>query len=194
MALTNKLQNIADCYPDPEGEPDLNAREYSNEKLFEWIINSGKFPINGARLLDIGSGMYGSEFVNRYRKDFPGTKTIFLDSSKFLLDKLDSPNNICADGIQMPFPDETFDLEYAGHIISAGVIKNHFHLNDESYNITKESYRVLKRGGLFVFTYVMGDEAQTLINLSEIGFKNLEHLQRIKWYGGIPTDTYAAIK
>jgi ubiquinone/menaquinone biosynthesis C-methylase UbiE len=143
--------------------------------------------------LDIGSGIYGSDFVNRYGKAFPNTKIVYVDSVPYLLEKLDKPNKVCANGAQMPFPDESFDIAYAGHIISEGVLRNRWHSKDASYKIAREGHRILKPNGLFVFTYTMGDDNQTLDNLSEIGFRELEHLQRIKWYG-IPTDTYAVRK
>ncbi len=170
--------------------------ESANQELFEIIRSSGKFPISGSvRLLDIGSGSDGSEFVNRYMKMFPNTEIVYLDSAPCPLEKLDRPHKVCADATNMPFPDESFDIAYAGHIISEGVLKDdYWHSEDDSYRIAREGHRILKHGGLFVFTYCIGDDMQTLTNLSEIGFKELEHLQRIKWYGGIPTDTYAARK
>lgn len=195
MALTDRLQIVADCFPDPNGEPDLDRLESANRELFERIRSSGRFPTEGAvRLLDIGSGSDGSDFVNRCGKEFPNVDITYLDSAPYLLKKLDRPKKVCANATQIPFPYESFDIAYAGHIISEGILKNHWHLQDKSYRIAKEGYRVIKQGGLFVFTYCRGDDRQTLDNLSEIGFMELEHLQRIKWHGGIPTDTYATRK
>ena len=184
MALTSRLGIVADCFPDPDGEPDLDRMSSANEELIELIRNSRRFPTEGnVRLIDIG-----------YGRAFPNSEVVYLDSAQFLLDELDRPNKVCADATQIPFPDNSFDIAYAGHIISEGVLKDHWHSKDESYRIAREGHRVLKRGGLFVFTYCMGNDAQTLTNLSEIGYKELEHLQRIKWFKGIPTDTYAAKK
>jgi len=195
MTLTYRLQLIANCFPDPKGEPDNSRLESAEEELFAMIKDSKRFPTEGAiKLLDVGSGYEWSDFVNRYKKEFPNIGVIYLDSFSSHLKKLDKPNKVCAEATQMPFSDESFDMAYAGHVISGGVLKDHWHSKDESYRLTRESHRILKQGGLFIFTYCMGDDIQTLENLSEIGFKKIEHLQRIKWYRGIPTDTYAAIK
>jgi len=195
MALTNKLGIVADCFPNPNGELYLDRLTSANNELFERIRTSRRFPIRGnVRMLDVGSGDMSSEFVNRYSIEFPNTEIVYLDSANFLLKELNKPNKVCADATNMPFLDNSFDIAYAGHIISGGIIKEQFHFKDESYKIAKESYRVLKKDGFFIFTYCMGDDTQTLTNLGEIGFKDLEHLQRIKWYGGIPTDTYLVRK
>lgn len=195
MALTSKLGIVVDCFPNPNGEPDLNRLKSANKELFEMIRASNRFPTNRqTRLLDVGSGSSGSDFVNRYDTEFPGVEIVYLDSSAILLRKLDKQNKVCADAIKMPFQDESFDIAYAGYIISEGVLKDHWHVKDESYRIVKEGYRVLKKGGLFIFTYCMGNDVQTLTNIHEIGFGNLKHLQRIKWYAGIPTDTYLVRK
>lgn len=195
MALTHKLGIVADAWPDPNGQPDLKKREAADTKLFRVIRNSGKFPISkGVKLLDIGSGWDGSPFVNRYEKEFPNVEVVYLDFMQSSIDKLNKPNKLCANATQMPFPDESFDMAYTSGVITEGILKNHWDSKDESYRIVKETYRILKQGGLFIFTYCMGDDRQTLANLSEIGFGELEHLQRIKWFQGIPTDTYFARK
>jgi SAM-dependent methyltransferase len=195
MALTEKLRNVVDCFPDPTGDPDLERLEASNDELFEMIRGFGWFPVDGViRLLDIGSGIRGSDFVNRFEREFSKTEIVYLDFSQNNLEKSIKLDKICANAVQMPFVDGCFDIAYAGHIISEGVLKNHWHFKDNSYRIAREAYRVLKKDGLFIFTYCRGDDARTLVNLWEIGFRGLEHLQRIKWYGGMPTDTYAVKK
>jgi SAM-dependent methyltransferase len=195
MTLTSRLGTVVDCFPDPNGEPDLGALEFANDVLFYRIKTSGRFPTTGkVRILDVGSGMNGSDFVNRYGEMFPNAELVYLDRCQTLLKKLDRPHKVCSDATNMPFSNETFDITYAGYVVSSGILKNHSCTRDESYRIAKENYRVLKQNGLFIFTYCMGDGAQTLNNLLEIGFRELGHLQRIKWQGGIPTDTYAARK
>mgnify|MGYP001579137556 CR=1 FL=1 len=195
VALTSKLGIVADCFPDPNGEPRLDRLKSANDELFKMIRSSRVFPTSGAiRLLDIGAGYKGSDFVNRYGAEFPETRIVYLDLSRNLLKELNKPNKISADAANLPFPDESFDIAYAGSIISEGVVKNNQFTRDESYRIAKEGHRVINNNGLFIFTYVIGDVQQTLDNLSEIGFRDLEHLQRINWYGGMPTDTYVALK
>jgi SAM-dependent methyltransferase len=195
MTLTYRLQLIANCFPDPKGEPDDARLESAEEELFAMIKDSKRFPTEGAiRLLDVGSGDEGSYFVNRYGERFPNVEVVYLDSFFSFLKQLDKPNKVCANATQMPFPDGSFDIAYAGYVMSDGILKDHFHFKDESYQIAKESHRILKQGGLFFFTYIMGDDIQTLENLSEIGFKKIEHLQRITWMHGMPTDTYAVTK
>lgn len=195
MALTDRLQIVVDCFPDPDGGPDSDRIESADRELFKMIRSSVRFPTAGVvRLLDIGSGSDGSDFVNRYGREFPNADITYLDRAPGRLEKLDRPNKVYADATQMPFQDESFDIAYAGYVIPYGVLKNNPFSKDESFRIAKEGHRVIKRDGLFVFTYCMGDDLQTLVNLSEIGFKTLEHLQRLKWYGGLPADTYAARK
>ncbi|MBI4980352.1 class I SAM-dependent methyltransferase [Candidatus Woesearchaeota archaeon] len=196
MSLTGKLGIVADCWPDSNGKPKFERLKSAHRELFEIIRNSRSFPTKrGVRLLDIGSGNEGSDFVNRYGREFPHVNITYLDSKLlYSLEELDKPNKVCANATQMPFPDESFDIAYAGHIISSGVLTDHWHLKNESYQIAKEGHRVIKPGGLFVFTYCSGDDVETLINLYKIGFKELEHLQRIKWFNGAPTDIYAAKK
>lgn len=195
MIVTNRLGIVTDCFPDPNGQPDLNRIDSANDKLIYMVKKSGSFPIDGkVRIIDIGCGMEGSDFVNRYREVFPQVKTFYLDSSYNRIEKLKRNNKVCADATQIPFSDESFDIAYFGNVISEGILKNHWYSKDISFRIAKECHRILKQRGLFIFTYTMGDKDKTLTNLSEIGYKELKHLQKILWFKGISTDIYSAIK
>lgn len=200
MALTDKLNFVVDCFPKGREELDLERLALdraadANNELIARIKNNRKFQLNGkVRMLDIGSGDKGSNFVNRYGKEFPKAEITYLDKSEESIKKLNKKNKVPADASNIPFPDNYFDIAYAGAIINSGVLKDNQFSKDESYKIAKETYRVLKDKGLFIFTYVLGDDLQTLSNLSEIGFRELAHLLRIVWYGGTPIDTYAATK
>jgi ubiquinone/menaquinone biosynthesis C-methylase UbiE len=195
MSLTEILHNMADYAREPNSVAAADRVREANDQLFERIRDSGRFPTEGAiRLLDIGSGMHGSAFVNRYGREFPTTSIVYLDRVHSLLEVLNKPYMVRANAARMPFPDESFDIAYAGYVISSGVVKDCWLSADEPYRIAKEGHRVLKCGGAFVFTYCAGDGRQTLSNLHEIGFGELEHLLRIRWHGGIPTDTYAVRK
>jgi SAM-dependent methyltransferase len=205
MALTSKLGITSKSRLNSLGELDWENLEPANIKLFEMIRNSGRFPIApGTRLLDIGSGDKGSDFVNRYAATFPGIEAVYLDNHSPFIERLKFPNKVLADATNMPFQAESFDLAYAGFVISSGVLKKCLGTGDESYRIAKEAHRILKQNGLFVFTYVvgentetifylMGDDSETPANLDEIGFRELEHLQRWE-FGKVPTDTYAVRK
>lgn len=197
MALTDKLGIVANCYPHPDGQPDVGLLKFADDLLFKKIRHrSMRFPKGATLLLDIGSGDKGSDFVNRYGAEFPKTAVVYLDFSRHILEELDRPNRVCANAAQMPFLDESFDIAYAGHVINEGVVKHHWFSRDTPFWIAKEAYRVLRPGGLFVFTQVNvgSPDAETLTNLFLMGFRNLMHLQRISSYYGISTDTYAARK
>lgn len=189
MSLTEKLNN--------EAESPLPWDEKTNLDLFKYIRAAKIFPKKGKiRMLDIGSADEGSYFVNRYGKEFPDTKIIYLDNKSFFLKELKHQNKVLANAIQMPFLDESFNITYAGYIIPYGILKDDYLFGNKSYLIAKEAYRVLKPEGLFLFTYGFGDDSQTLKNLSEIGFKRLEHLQRLNALSSSNffIDTYIAIK
>lgn len=201
--LTQKLAFVVDCLPNQKGEPDLDRLESANIAIAEYVVRSqqylGKQSISKKVLLDIGCGNAGSDLVNRVSDMVSDMNVVSLDSSQYSLDKLHKPNKVHADATNIPFHSNSFDFAYAGHVINSGVLLNgrtFFDKNpDESYRIAAEAMRVLKPGGLFIFTYIPGrNDRQTLENLSEVGFNQLEHLLRILWFAGVPTDTYAARK
>lgn len=194
LADTDTLSIVVDGYPDPEGEPDRWEVDRGYSMLFQMIRRSREFPRRkGSWLLDMGSGDKGSYFVHRYGQEFPDVTAMYLDCSHLLISDLDKPLRVCADAIRMPFPDGYFDIVYAGHIINGGVLENCL-TGVDSCLMAKEAHRILKKGGGFIFTYSPGNDDQTRANLFTIGFKGLNHLLRVNWMYGIPTDTYLARK
>ncbi len=198
--LTPKLAFVVDCFPNPDGEPDKDRWESAKVVLADYVVRSrrflGKRTKKEKSLLDIGCGNAGSDFVNRVSNLLPDMKVVYLDSAQFLLDELEKPNKICADATNIPYPSNSFDCAYAGHIINGGISSNNIPIDrDASYRIAEEARRVLKPGGSFIFTYHPGRcDTETLKNLNRIGFKEVEHLLRMLWFRGIPMDTYAARK
>lgn len=198
MALIDKFKVVIDCHP--EGRPDWNRLESAKRELFERICSDKRFPSAGY-ILDIGSGNKGSDFVNRYALHYPEMVSIYLDHLKCQVDELDKQNKVLASATDIPFLDEKFDIAFDGGVIPFGILKESWVGEKISYDIVKETYRVLKQGGLFVFNHVPGgigyaleNDHKTLANLAEIGFKDLDHLQRTLWAEGVPTDTYVVRK
>lgn len=187
MTLTDRLGIVVNCFP---GRPDQEALKFADGMLVEYV--SQMFP-DKIKLLDIGCGQKGSAFINEYTQRHSAEAT-YLDNDKFGLRKLKKPRKVHADAVKMPFTDDSFDIAYAGYVIASGILKDHFHTKDDSYRLAKEAHRVIRPEGLFMFTYVTGDDRQTLDNLEEIGFREVKHLLRTLWMRGIPTDTYAARK
>ncbi|MFZ5955376.1 MAG: hypothetical protein ACOYT4_03040 [Nanoarchaeota archaeon] len=121
--------------------------------------------------------------------------------------------HIVRDCSKYPFcnSSNSFDIAYAGYLIEElfnedlslklndklkklfgdGLTIKSIKGHDESYDIIKETYRILKKNGLFIFTY--HNKIETLNQLSKIGFREFDYLQRIDW-NGMPTDTYALKK
>jgi len=184
MALTSKL-GIVSHIKVINGYIDHKSVEAANRKLFEYVRSSGRFPISpGTKILDIGCASDGSDFIEGYIRNFPGVEAYYLSINPDVIKRLKFPNKVVADAAAMPFDDEIFDLAYAGGIFPYGVSKNIpdfavFYYGEEAgkdhpYKIAKEAYRVLKKNGLFVFDYA-GEE--TFVNLTEIGFIELELVQ-----------------
>ena len=193
MSLTNRLGQVIDCGYNADGTPNAKKLEAAEKERLEIIKKSGLFPKEG-KLLDIGSGKYGSDLVNKYCKEFLDISAMYLDVSLPLLRKVKDHNKkfICADAIKMPFKDESIDIAYS-EIIPAGVLRNHPFFGSESYLIAKEAYRVLKPGSWLIFNCGGGNAAQTFENLLEIGFREAVRLQRVIW-SDLPADVYAVKK
>ncbi|MDP3935228.1 MAG: class I SAM-dependent methyltransferase [Candidatus Giovannonibacteria bacterium] len=114
----------------------VGRREILKEALLRYL----KDPTN-LSILDIGCGTGGNiillkEFGNVTGIDF-SDEALRLASGKGF-DKL-----VCADATAMPFPDNTFDLVSALDTIE--------HIADD-LKVVQESFRVLKRGGIFLVT------------------------------------------
>ncbi len=201
--LTQKYLFDVDCCPNnsspnQDSQRILNA---ANNAIAEYVSKSTRFlgkETNKKRLLDIGCGVNGSIFVNRASELIPEMDVIYLDSFKQVLDFLKKPHKVRANATNLPFTANTFDCAYAGNVINRGIL-----LNDnlpglepnETYKIAEEAMRVLRPGGLFRFTYTTwNNDQQTRENLNRIGFSELEHLLRTRWFGGAPTDTYVTRK
>jgi SAM-dependent methyltransferase len=196
MECTVQLGTVTNVWSDLNQGLDLENLAIAEDNLFRRIRNSSNFSKRGnTKLLDLGSSDKGSKFVNRYSKEFPNVNIFYLDSHIPFLQKSEKLNKIGADGISLPFKGRTFDVVYVGDVINEGIVKDGFNFGNQSYRIGCESYRVLKEDGLFVFTQdSSGDKTQTVINLNEIGFSELIHLQRLLCYAGSSSDTFVAIK
>ena len=132
-------------------------------------------------ILDVGCGILGSKFVNMYSEKFPKTKVWGLDKRfyeeekielDFLFDRKMVKDKIIADARYMPFREECIDLAYAGWIIPHLVIEN-----NGSYEIAKECYRVLRKGGLFVVEGKTIEKGITEKDLLEIGYQRFTKIQ-----------------
>jgi|SRR3989344_2798606 len=93
------------------------------------------------------------------------------------------PRHIYAKPSEMPLGNETFTVVYAGHFLPTGIRKN-----EQSYSIAREAYRVLRRGGLFIFKSHSDEE--TTVQLYALGFHHISHFPRT----GSALNVYSARK
>jgi SAM-dependent methyltransferase len=220
MALTGRLGIVVDCYPDKsiipyardlfsddEAVVDAASKKLSayadryandslkrlsaaNNQLFRIIKDKEKVLSNmqRKRMLDIGAGGEGSFFVNRYVQEFGGTEVVYLDNCRELLTELEKSGRVLADAQETPFADDSFDIGCA-----FGIIAGHIRPSEEPYAIVKEARRIIRPGGFLIFDHSPSEnDPKTRSSLNELGFKEIEHLQRVLWLYGTPKDIYAA--
>lgn len=220
MALTDRLGIVIDCYPDKSIIPyardlfsddkavvDVASKKLSaysdryeadawrrsaaaNDLLFAMIREKGKLlsDMSGIRMLDIGAGGEGSFFVNRYVQEFGGTEVVYLDNCRELLTELEKSGRVLADAQETPFADDSFDIGCA-----FGIIAGHIRPSEEPYAIVKEARRIIRPGGFLIFDHSPSEnDPKTRASLNELGFLEIEHLQRVLWLYGTPKDIYAA--
>ena len=134
------------------GEQSESWRRFYEEYLKPWVLRE-----NGARVLEVGSGMgFGIRFLNEdgieaYGIDIPCLAKFWKRAGN------DPAHFINCDGAQMPFPDGYFDAVYTlGTIEHIGTKVGHYTL-EANYKETrlafaKEMLRVTKPGGRLLVT------------------------------------------
>lgn len=214
MNLTKKLGTTIQWYRDGT----LSCERYilGEKRFFERIRAEKKlFTDQPSRLiLDIGCGDKGTELVNRFAEEFPGTNVFYLDCAH-LLEKdendsvhdtglpihihLQKPYKISANAAKIPFQDNCFDLAFID-ITCEGIIRQKSIDSKVSpYDCVREAARVLKPQGKLLFAYgkypsTRETDEIALANLSESGFGSLEHILRIVVFPKSYNDLYSATK
>ncbi len=133
------------------------------------------------KILDIGTGE--GDFIQYLRKEIGNKDAYGVDNNKTNI-KPGAEGLIVADGLHLPFEDETFDLVTA---------KNYLHWlldkENKSTEAISEVLRVLRKGGRFVATCVLtsrtqdversftpeiGDEAKNIARKDKLAVKTRE--------------------
>lgn len=188
MGLVQLSRLAVSCRPGWRGQPDPVC-DAGYAEVFRAMRASGGFftETPGRKCLDIGCGLLGSDFVNRFAQVFPDTRVVALDwYLPFLSRDCDRLFPLCADAARLPFADASFHLAFAGGIIFRSVLAEQSLLG-----IAAEVFRVLEPGGIFAFTYA-GQDREIIPVLTPIGFAEPVHFFRIDWIGSSPEDVYAA--
>ena len=167
-------QTVDYSYPDPERSRKAMADLVGLVIKMEGIDKSGK-----PKILDIGSGEKGSDFVLEFKSRVPGADVHYLDKMGDFLKEMPPAQKHQADAQHLPLPDEAFRIAYSSGVIGEGVVTDVPWSGDRSFRIAQEAYRVLAKGGVFIFTYSDStDLDQSINNLSKIGFKKFHNLQK----------------
>jgi SAM-dependent methyltransferase len=96
-------------------------------------------PLEGARVLDIGSGI--GTYVRRFRQYTDDVHGVDVEPDRVAEASLDLPNIQLASAEALPFPDDHFDLVFSNEVIE--------HVDDDRKTIS-EAVRVTKPGGTIV--------------------------------------------
>lgn len=134
-----------------------------NEYLDKWMYGEIKSELKGKNLkiLDLGCG-YG-RLSSKILDDFSDASLFGIDISKHYIDLYNedlSPRGVGIQGdlVKLPFKDNTFDVAF-----SVTTLMYITDLKDQKIAL-KEVFRVLKKGGLFVFIE-RNEQAYNAINL-----------------------------
>ena len=196
MELTDKIIT-ADCSTD--GEIDINKYKSAIRLMFKDLVRSSNFPDKNAKLLSLY--LPGDEtldqitfnLLNVYKQTFRGTIiTDVISTSWHDFELSKSKNKVYAGLSHLPFPDNTFDLAYAQGISQ----------EFEEVDCFLEVYRVIKPGGLLVFTDLsnfgspmpLTKSFVARLNDEEIGFRNHWPLLDIRFKDHLYLSMYAIQK
>ena len=185
MVLTQRICQDVYCLPLDSAKARNNLSQ-GYERVFDTI--SDYFPNEGnIKVLDLGCGPYGSDFVN-WLSIFERIFVVYLDIRYNSLKELNRENSINSDGCQMPFVDGCFDLVYLGFPPrrNEGIAKGSL-----TYGMVSESRRVLKPSGVFMFTYKGDKPKETFSSLGEMSFTKVKRVLRVHMYK--TSDIYVAL-
>ncbi len=174
MALTDKLGQ-AFYFGEAEVRCDKQLARRIYQYTFETLYNSGA--ISGRlKMLDLGSGPRGSDFVNMLAEFSPQIEVTYLDERPTCVKNLQNLGKkaVTAPGEKMPFMNDSFDIIFGGWAILA----NDAHIQRDS-KIIAEVRRVLCQQGIFVFEYVSGNDEEMKKHFASLGFNRFTHMLRL---------------
>jgi len=142
----------------------------TNEVIYA-ICKHHPSPINS--ILDIGTAE--GAMLSSIKKEFPQAKCFGLEYSQELIEMNQDKNIkiIQGDAQNLPFKNNSFDIAIATAIIE--------HLPGPS-KIISETYRILKKGGLFILTTPdpFFDQIAEILSREERGHRKTFNLKRLK--------------
>ncbi len=148
------------------------------DEISIWSSHFGKLLLDqipmrkGMRVLDIGTGP-GFPLIELAMRLGPTSKVSGIDPWQAAVDKvqwkiafhgLNNADMICADAVEMPFPDKEFDL------VTCNLGINNF---DQPKKVVKECYRVMKRNGRLCLTTNADGHFREFYSLYESVLKEL---------------------
>ncbi|MBI4095617.1 MAG: methyltransferase domain-containing protein [DPANN group archaeon] len=188
MALTDKLGTVF-YFSEGYFRRDRQLARYVYQPVFERLQDTGA--ISGRlKILDLGSGPNGSDFVNMLAEFSPQLEVTYADYHWNYVNNMRmlGKKAVVSDGRKMSFMDDSFDIVFGGW----SVLESNGTRMARDSKVIAEVRRVLCRQGIFIFEYAGGGDYETGKNFRANGFSKFTHLLRLERSDREFLDLYSA--